>query len=474
MMKCTMGTSPAKLTVLPTRTIYLARQPQANISDHQSMVNLAPFGLCRSLAFPPTAAATAAALGTLTPMPCMHNTPAPWFVGKMDTLLQGQPALLKSCKCQCMWGGTISLVTDGQVGEGTQYVTKKPKISFKQTPSQFISYDLEDSGIENLGAESPNNSGSRQTSTAKQPVAKKKKEPSTPEEIVEHKRVSKIVLKRFEGLSQEDKQRIVSMAKELPDNLNNLEKLAIAERSFRLEKAIGKKKGKRMTIEQADMEKANPHNHKYFVDPKGKYVDTKNVHYSKNPDYHSSDDRFKINCATVAPTYALRLLGFDIKAKGRTKGSGSLNDWVSKGNSFKLWQNIDGTPAKPELTTDWMKKKGYQRMDKQKYIEYFEETCSEEGVYVITIKWKDKQIAGSHGETVTKNMGAHATILQRDRDGNLYYIEPQTYSSSAGVKRPISQLAENGTPDPKLMTGKGIMRVDNKLFDTRYTSLFDS
>lgn len=130
MMKCTMGTAPAKLTVLPTRTVYLAGQPQANISDNKTMVNLAPFGLCRSLAFPATAAATAAALGTLTPMPCVHNTPAPWFVGKMDYLIQGQPALLKSCKCQCMWGGTISLVTDGQMGEGTQYVQKQGKEQF--------------------------------------------------------------------------------------------------------------------------------------------------------------------------------------------------------------------------------------------------------------------------------------------------------------------------------------------------------
>lgn len=137
MMKCTMGTAPAKLTVLPLRTIFLAGQPQANISDNKSMVNLAPFGLCRSLAFPATAAATAAALGTLTPMPCVHNTPAPWFVGKMDYLIQGQPALLKSCKCQCMWGGTINLVTDGQMGEGTQYVQKQGKEQFSQSSSSI-------------------------------------------------------------------------------------------------------------------------------------------------------------------------------------------------------------------------------------------------------------------------------------------------------------------------------------------------
>lgn len=116
MMKCTMGTSPAKLTVLPARTVNLTGMPQANISDHKSMVNLAPFGLCRSMGFPQTAAATAAAQGTLTPMPCVHNTPAPWMGGKMDYLIKGQPALLKSCKCQCMWGGTISFVNDGQIG----------------------------------------------------------------------------------------------------------------------------------------------------------------------------------------------------------------------------------------------------------------------------------------------------------------------------------------------------------------------
>ena len=126
MMRCTMGSSPAKLTVLPSRTVFLAGQPMANISDHKSMVNLAPFGVCRSLGFPPTASATAAAHGHLTPMPCMHNTPAPWMGGKMDYIVKDNPALLQSCKCQCMWGGTISLINNGQVGEGAEGVNETP------------------------------------------------------------------------------------------------------------------------------------------------------------------------------------------------------------------------------------------------------------------------------------------------------------------------------------------------------------
>lgn len=131
-MKCSMGTGQAKLTVLPSRTVFLTGQPMANISDHLSMVNLAPFGRCRSLGFPATASATAANHGSLTPMPCMHNTPFPWMGGKNDYIVKGDPALLKSSTCQCMWGGTISLVTDGQVGEGTQWVYKKPRTDYTQ------------------------------------------------------------------------------------------------------------------------------------------------------------------------------------------------------------------------------------------------------------------------------------------------------------------------------------------------------
>lgn len=130
-MRCSMGTSQAKLTVLPSRTVFLTGQPMANISDHLSMVNLAPFGRCRSLGFPSTASATAANHGSLTPMPCMHNTPFPWMGGKNDYIVKGAPALLKSSTCQCMWGGTISITDDGQHGEGTSFVLKRPSDTFK-------------------------------------------------------------------------------------------------------------------------------------------------------------------------------------------------------------------------------------------------------------------------------------------------------------------------------------------------------
>jgi len=129
-MRCTQGTSTAKLTVLPSRTVYLTGQPMANISDHISMSNLAPFGRCRSMGFPATASATAANHGTLTPMPCVHNTPFPWMSGKNDYIVKGDPALLKSSTCSCMWGGTISLVDDGQTDTGSADMSRMPLEEF--------------------------------------------------------------------------------------------------------------------------------------------------------------------------------------------------------------------------------------------------------------------------------------------------------------------------------------------------------
>lgn len=142
-MRCSMGTCQAKLTVLPLRTVFLTGQPMANISDHLTMVNLAPFGRCRSLGFPATASATAAAHGKLTPMPCMHNTPFPWMGGKNDYIVKGNPALLKSSTCSCIWGGTISITDDGQRDICTVDLNKKTKEDFKKEGSDIKGIDAE-------------------------------------------------------------------------------------------------------------------------------------------------------------------------------------------------------------------------------------------------------------------------------------------------------------------------------------------
>jgi hypothetical protein len=89
----------------------------ANILDHIPIVNIPPFGMCQSPANPMVAAATAAALGVLTPMPCIPATTTPWAPGAPTVLVTGAPALNDSSKLMCMWAGVISINMPGQMTE---------------------------------------------------------------------------------------------------------------------------------------------------------------------------------------------------------------------------------------------------------------------------------------------------------------------------------------------------------------------
>jgi hypothetical protein len=113
MMQCSFGVAPSTLVVLPANRT-LTGTPAANIMDNKPIVNIPPFGMCTSMANPMVAAATAAALGVLTPMPCIPVTTAPWIVGAPTVLIGSMPALNNSSKLMCNWGGVIQIVVPGQ------------------------------------------------------------------------------------------------------------------------------------------------------------------------------------------------------------------------------------------------------------------------------------------------------------------------------------------------------------------------
>lgn len=115
-LTCSFGQAPACLIVLRPKNLSGGR-PAANILDNASLANVQPFGLCSSLANPTVAAATAAALGVLTPMPCIPATSAPWVPGKPKILVGGAPALSSDSKLMCAWGGIIQITVPGQFKE---------------------------------------------------------------------------------------------------------------------------------------------------------------------------------------------------------------------------------------------------------------------------------------------------------------------------------------------------------------------
>jgi hypothetical protein len=113
-LRCSFGIAPSTLVVLPTNKT-LTTTPAATIADSQPVVNVPPFGMCQSIANPAVASATAAALGTLTPMPCLPVPVGPWMPGSPTVLIGGTPALDSSCTLICAWGGVISVASPGQL-----------------------------------------------------------------------------------------------------------------------------------------------------------------------------------------------------------------------------------------------------------------------------------------------------------------------------------------------------------------------
>lgn len=109
LLSCSFGMAPANLIVPPLHQVSIDTQPAATVMDHQPLVNIPPFGMCTSLANPTVAAATSAALGVLTPMPCVPATTAPWTPGALTVEIGGMHALTTGSTCMCNWGGVIQI-----------------------------------------------------------------------------------------------------------------------------------------------------------------------------------------------------------------------------------------------------------------------------------------------------------------------------------------------------------------------------
>lgn len=117
LLQCSFGMAPTPLTVLGLRPMN-GNMPMANIMDFAPFVNIKPFGMCKSMSNPTVAAATAAAMGVLTPMPCLPVITAPWSPGGQEKVAM-MPALLDNSKCMCAYGGQISITFPGNAAMDT-------------------------------------------------------------------------------------------------------------------------------------------------------------------------------------------------------------------------------------------------------------------------------------------------------------------------------------------------------------------
>lgn len=115
MLQCSFGMAPSAFNVLPVNRVTAGGMPAGTIMDNKPILNVPPFGMCQSLSNPAVAAATAAALGALTPMPCLPVLVAPWEPGTPTVTIANIPALDTGCKLLCAWAGEISVTMPAQM-----------------------------------------------------------------------------------------------------------------------------------------------------------------------------------------------------------------------------------------------------------------------------------------------------------------------------------------------------------------------
>ena len=97
--------APSTFSATP-KMVMTSNMDAGNIMDNKPMVNIPPFGACMSLANPQVAAATAAALGVLTPVPCMPVIPAPWVPGAPTVLVANMTGAEQQLQADVRLGGS--------------------------------------------------------------------------------------------------------------------------------------------------------------------------------------------------------------------------------------------------------------------------------------------------------------------------------------------------------------------------------
>jgi hypothetical protein len=114
LLQCSQGMAPASFAVAVPHATEAGDIAAGNIDDYTPNANVPTFGMCQSPANPQVAAATAAALGVLTPQPCIPMLVAPWSPGSNSVTIRDRPALNDSCTCNCQWAGQVSVTNAGQ------------------------------------------------------------------------------------------------------------------------------------------------------------------------------------------------------------------------------------------------------------------------------------------------------------------------------------------------------------------------
>jgi hypothetical protein len=114
-LTCSQGLAPAVLLASPAPVRpRIAGLPVVLVTDHL-VANVPTFGMCRCPANPAVAAATSAALGVLTPAPCVPQLlPPGWSPPSPAVTVAALGVATKDSTVMCAWTGKVSVVAPSQ------------------------------------------------------------------------------------------------------------------------------------------------------------------------------------------------------------------------------------------------------------------------------------------------------------------------------------------------------------------------
>ncbi len=98
MIRCSMGTLPIPLVIIPKNQAFISSQPIATVND-TTPANIATFGMC---------------MVTGQPKPCTPAIAGPWSPGCQKVTSQAA-VLTDDSKASCGSGGVITILNPGQM-----------------------------------------------------------------------------------------------------------------------------------------------------------------------------------------------------------------------------------------------------------------------------------------------------------------------------------------------------------------------
>lgn len=166
-----------------------------------------------------------------------------------------------------------------------------------------------------------------------------------------------------------------------------------------------------------------------------------------NPKYtieNAEDLGYHHNCQTCTVSYELRRRGFNVEAKPNPLVKKDMRDFdlfaASKGADWSMrFLNSDGTPVRYKYSGHNIPKDTIEA----KYA-YIQSETMQQGRYEVYCAWKGK------------NAGAHVFILERQKNGELLWFDPQSGRRGGAFKDYLRRM---------LKLKISVLRIDDKLIN---------